>query len=157
MPLKRKLTPMRKRPVSPARRHVVFTLAGAWYAIDAAHVKHFFPGWESHDERAAFLGHEYRVIDLRAAFGLPLSHEPGRLILVVEIGGKSAGLLVDGLVSLALIDPASVVALPTVFDGAERDWFDGVVRLDERVTIVMRAAGVLASAGRWSPLTAVQA
>ncbi len=142
MPLRsrRRLEPA-ARP--PARRHVIFALAGVAYAVDAGQVRRSLPVPPDGAPEVRFLGQPYPLVDLRAVFRLPPSAEAGRLVLLVHTPHGRAGLVVDDLVQLGAIDEATVSPLPAAFQGAERRWFAGLGRLGARVVVLLRLDAIL--------------
>jgi chemotaxis signal transduction protein len=107
------------------------------------------------DEEVFFLGRSYPILNLRALFGLPLLEGSGRLILVVEGEGRSAGLLIDAIAGLVRLDEAAIVLLPKVFAGVERRWFSGLARIDSRVVAVINIDGILGVQDSSVPLPAL--
>ncbi len=127
----------------PARRYVVFSLAGVEYAIVAAHVKHSLPATAGLGTEVRCQDRAYPLLDLRALFRLAPSAEPTRFVLVVEGTERSAGLVVDALVRLAPLEEAAIQPLSPVFRGREREWFAGLARLGSRIVPVIRVDGIL--------------
>ncbi len=138
------------RPVA-GRRHVVFTLAGVEYGIDARQVRRSMPAPWSLGPEVLFLGQAYPIVDLRALFGHPPAETPGRLVLLVEGGSGRAGLAVDALVDLLLIEDAALAPLPETFGGVERQWLEGLARLGSRIVVVLRLDAILGSAAVLPP------
>ena len=138
-------TPAAATRPAAGRRHVVFTLADIEYGIDARQVRRSMPAPSTLGPEVVFLGQAYPVMDLRVLFGHPPGTTPGRLILLVEGGSGRAGLVVDALVDLLLIESAALAPLPEIFAGAERQWLEGLARLGSRVVVVLRLDGILGS------------
>jgi chemotaxis signal transduction protein len=65
------------------------------------------------------------------------------LLAVAGVRGR-AGLIVDRVVGSASVDETTIVPLPRLFDGIERDWFEGLARIDSRVVALVRTDGVVA-------------
>ncbi len=158
MPLRDRptLVPAVARPVA-GRRHVVVALAGVQYALDASHVRRSLPAPPTPAPEVAFLGQPYPLVDLRALFRLPESAAPGRLVLLVQGASGRAGLVVDELVELALVDETAVAPLPAPFRGVERRWFAGLVRLGHRVVVVLRLESILGAHAILPPALAPRA
>lgn len=152
MPLRRSLAPAPKgaRPVV-ARRHVMFSLGGTDYAIEARYVRHSLTAPVGPDEEVIFLGRSYPILDLCALFGLPPLMGRGRLVLVVEGERRSAGLLVDAVVGLVWLDEAVIVSLPKIFAGVERRWFSSLALIGSRVVAVINVDGILGDASASLP------
>ena len=144
MPPRRRPAPVPagSRPTA-GRRHVVFALAGVPYLLDASQVRRSLPAPASAAAEVLFLGEAYPLVDLRALFRLPESTAPARLVLLVQATSGRAGLVVDELLELAVIDETVVVPLPAPFQGVERLWFAGLVRLRGRVVVLLRLEAIL--------------
>lgn len=134
--------PAGPRPAA-GRRHVVFTLADVEYGIDARQVRRSVPVPSIPGPEVVFLGQAYPVVDLRGLFGHPPTATPGRLILLVEGESGRAGLVVDALVDLLLIEDPALAPLPELFGGVERQWLEGLARLGSRVVVVLRLDAIL--------------
>jgi chemotaxis protein histidine kinase CheA len=130
------------------RRCLVFAVGGVEYAIDLHRLSRALP--LRGDPGPAVVVHDasYPVVDLRAAFGLARSSAGRRALLAVRAAARRAALLVDEVVSLTAVNPADIQPLPDVFTGAEREWFEGLVRTGTGVVVVVRAEGLLAAQGR---------
>jgi len=128
---------------APSRRYVVFTLGGVDYGLPAHQVRHSLPITEAVGPAVVFLRQVYPLVDLRGLFRLPASTAPDRLVLLVEVEGRRAGLVVDRLADLVALDEGGIVALPAVFGGVERRWFAGLAVLGPRMVVIVRGEGVL--------------
>lgn len=146
MPLRRRAVTSAVKPDSAStRRHAVFSLSGVDYAIEADHVRHFATVPGNHGDEVLWLGTSYPLRDLRALFRLPPAPAGRQFVLIVESDGATAGLLVDAVVGLTVVDDAVVMPLPSIFRGMEREWFRGVARLGDRIVVLVRVAGILRS------------
>jgi len=77
------------------------------------------------------------VVDLRKRFGLEaIERDKSARIVVVELGEKVVGFLVDS-VSEVLRVPRSVVEPPPVVGGSDREYIEAVVKLDDRLLILL--------------------
>lgn len=146
MPLRRSTPTSAKGPgPGPSRRYVVFGLDGCEYGIDARQVRHSLLAREVPGAHVSFLARAYPLVDLRRLLGLPSSTEAGGLVVVVEGAAAGAGLVVDGPVGLLLVDPEAIFPLPPLFRGVERQWLEGVARLDRRLVVLIRVEGILSA------------
>ncbi len=134
-------TPPPGRPPA-GRRHVVFRMGGVECAVDARHVRRSIPAPLTLGPEVVVQGQAYPVVDLRALFRPP-TPEPGRLILLVASAGGRAGLLVDALTDLLLIEDGAIAPLPELFGGIERQWLEGQARLGSRVVVLLRLDAIL--------------
>ncbi len=126
-----------------ARRYTVFAVGEVHYALPAHQVRHSLPAGEVGGPAVVFLRQVYALVDLRALFRLPASTLADRLVLLVEVDGRRAGLVVDQHTDLVDLDEGAIVPLPAVFGGVERRWFAGLAALGQRVLVIVRADGVL--------------
>ncbi len=78
------------------------------------------------------------VVDLRRRFGMPpRDHDRNTRIVVVELSDKVVGFVVDS-VSEVLRVPASLVEPPPpIVGGVEREYLEGVVKLEDRLLILL--------------------
>jgi chemotaxis signal transduction protein len=141
--------PVTAPPVDPrlpaARRHVGFMLDGVQFAIPAERVRHSIPAREASGVAVVFLRHVYPLVDLRSLFRVAGDTPTDRLVLLLEAEERRAGVIVDHLTDLLLLDETTTVELPPVFRGVERRWFSGLARVGERIVVVVRPDGLLAS------------
>ncbi len=84
------------------------------------------------------------VVDLRRRFGMPpREHDRNTRIVVVELSDKVVGFVVDS-VSEVLRVPASLVEPPPpIVGGVEREYLEGVVKLEDRLLILLNLQRLL--------------
>ena len=78
------------------------------------------------------------VIDLRARFGLPeadLSDESR--IMVIQACGRTIGIMVDAVSEVLRVKHDQIAPPPTTVNGLGRDYLSGLVKLDERLLILL--------------------
>lgn len=127
--------------------HVVFSVAGAEYAIDAASVVQLesfqgatpVPGTAAHVAGIIQVrGQVIPVIDLRRLFGHPAGETSlGTRVIVTEQSGRQVGLLVDKSREVLRIERATVQATPGVVDESSRGFFAGVVQQGQRLIMLL--------------------
>jgi chemotaxis signal transduction protein len=125
-----------------ARRCLVFAVAGVHYAIDLARISRVV----ALPHPSAFVVVQEAgcaLLDLRALFGLPPAAAQRRAVLVLKNPGGSAALVVDEVARLVSLTAPDLHALPAVYAGAEREWFEGLARTPEGILVVVRPAGIL--------------
>lgn len=84
------------------------------------------------------------IIDLRLRFGLPEAElTDANRIIIVHLQDKEVGLIVDGANDVIDIPRDSVEAPPEVIDSVDVDYIDGVVKLDERLLVLLNLDKVL--------------
>jgi purine-binding chemotaxis protein CheW len=86
------------------------------------------------------------IIDLRDKFGFEgkLSAETARII-VVEVGEKSIGMIVDSVSHVIHLTPDQIEAAPDWLGGFTREYLKGIARLDERLIVLLRIDNILTS------------
>lgn len=78
------------------------------------------------------------VVDLRKRFGLPpTEHSADSRIVVVEVGGRVIGFIVDRVNEVLRVDGSIVDPPPSMTAGAERDYIRGVAKLATRLVILL--------------------
>lgn len=127
--------------------HVVFSVAGAEYALPAANVLQLesyqgatpVPGTAAHVAGIVHVrGHVIPVLDLRRLFHHPMI-EPtlDTRVIVTEHAGRQVGLLVDKSREVVRIDPSTVQSTPGVVDDSSRGFFAGVAQLGPRLLMLL--------------------
>ncbi|MGB9641357.1 MAG: chemotaxis protein CheW [Anaerolineales bacterium] len=84
------------------------------------------------------------VLDLCQRFGVatqPATRE--QRIVVIHSGGMEAGIIVDGVSEVETIDPSQVEPPPALTRTATSAFVQGIVKLGERVIILLDLAKVL--------------
>jgi purine-binding chemotaxis protein CheW len=84
------------------------------------------------------------VIDLRLRFGLP-RQEPTEetRIMVVNLLGKTVGLIVDAVTEVLRISRDQIVAAPPTVAGVGREYLTGLVPLGARLLILLDVGKIL--------------
>ncbi|MBI5444886.1 MAG: chemotaxis protein CheW [Deltaproteobacteria bacterium] len=78
------------------------------------------------------------VVDLRKRFGLSAGErDKNTRIVVVELGGSVVGFLVDSVSEVLRVSRAVVEPPPSIVGGIESDYIDGVVKLEDRLLILL--------------------
>lgn len=84
------------------------------------------------------------VVDLRKRFGL--AHDEitrNTRIVVIEIGGNTLGMIVDGVSEVLRISSDVVEAPPPAITNVDADYLDGVAKLEDRLIILLNLEKVL--------------
>jgi len=78
------------------------------------------------------------VVDLRRRLGLP-AREPTdeTRVMVVDVGGKTLGMVVDAVSEVLRIAEKQFVPPPPAVAGAGREYLTGLVELDDRLLILL--------------------
>ncbi len=143
-------------PAAPADRElhlVVFRLGDEEYAVPIAVVREIVrvqditrvPHAPEHIRGVMNLrGRILPVVEIRARLGLdPARLAPLSRVVVVEVEGRTLGLLVDAVAQVTRISDRLVTAPPDEVRAAGADAIHGVARLDRRLLILLDLARVL--------------
>ncbi|RMG87875.1 MAG: purine-binding chemotaxis protein CheW [Candidatus Dadabacteria bacterium] len=78
------------------------------------------------------------VVDLRKRFGLPpRERDRSTRIVVVELGEKVVGFIVDSVSEVLRVPERLVEPPPPIVGGVDRQYIQGVVKLDDRLLILL--------------------
>jgi purine-binding chemotaxis protein CheW len=133
--------------------HVTFRVGTAEYVVPAAQVLHLesyetatrVPG--APDYVAGLVqvrGRVVPVVDLRVRFGLPpIEHSIDRRVIVVQVGARVAGLLVDSAREVLHLDAASFHAPPEVIAQQGAVFVRAVATLTKRLFLLVDVPRVI--------------
>jgi purine-binding chemotaxis protein CheW len=78
------------------------------------------------------------IVDLRLRFGLS-QEEPSdeTRIMVVNVAGKTIGIIVDAVSEVLRISPEQIAPPPPTVAGLGREYLTGLVKLDKRLLILL--------------------
>ncbi len=133
--------------------HVLFTVAGTRYVVPAASVLHMVSYSESTPIPGAaefvaglvqIRGRVVPVVDLRARFGQPPA-EPtlDSRVVVVQVGERTVGLLVDSAREVVQIAPVDFKPPPEVVAGQGRGFVDAVAQIDKKLVLRLALTSVV--------------
>jgi purine-binding chemotaxis protein CheW len=90
------------------------------------------------------------VIDLRKRLNLFSDSEPGRgsRIMVVQVGGKTTGFIVDSVSQVLRIPTTIIEPPPDVASGVDAEYITGVCKLEDRLLIILDFGKILTSTER---------
>jgi purine-binding chemotaxis protein CheW len=78
------------------------------------------------------------VVDLRVRFGLPEADlSDDSRIMVVQARGKTIGIVVDAVSEVLRVKHDQIAPPPPTVAGLGRDYLNGLVKLDERLLILL--------------------
>jgi purine-binding chemotaxis protein CheW len=84
------------------------------------------------------------VVDLRLRFGLPAAEPTDETrIMVVNVGGKTLGMIVDAVSEVLRISQDQIVPPPPTVAGLGREYLTGLVKLDNRLLILLDVDAIL--------------
>lgn len=85
------------------------------------------------------------IVDLRKRFGLPAkAHDKNTRIIVVDIEGRTVGLVVDGVSEVLRLNLETIEPPPSMVAGVDAEYIWGVGKLEDRLLILLDLARVLA-------------
>jgi purine-binding chemotaxis protein CheW len=127
--------------------HVTFRVGSASYAVPASDVLHL----ESYDTAThvpgapAYVaglvqvrGRLVPVVDLRIRFGLPaIEHTIDRRVVVVQIGSRIAGLIVDSAREVVKMDEAAFERPPDIIEQQTAGFVKAVATIAKRMYLLV--------------------
>jgi purine-binding chemotaxis protein CheW len=111
-----------------------FTVRGDEYAVEIQKVREVI----NFRELTQLPGEVIPVIDLREKFGL--THEaysPLTSVVIVEIGRKAVGVVVDSVRHVIRVAPGELAPSPPFVGGLSGRFVSGVAKLGERLIVVL--------------------
>lgn len=131
---------------------ITFTIDGAEYGVDIMKVREI-KGWSATTAIPNSPPHVRGVInlrgiivpifDLRARFGMGLT-DPGKMhvVIIVIIGARTVGLLVDAVSDIISIEPGAIRPVPEMGTQTEDAFLDGLVALQDRMVTLVSLEGL---------------
>ncbi len=126
---------------------VVFDLASEYYGVDIGDVREIIrmqnvtrvPGTPAYMEGVTNLrGKVVPVVDLRKRLDLKVKAQTKESrIVVVDIGGKDVGVIVDGVTEVLRIPLASVEPPSQMVADSERGYIRGIAKLEDKLVILL--------------------
>lgn len=134
---------------------VVFDLASEYYGVDIGDVREIIrmqnvtrvPGTPVYVEGVINLrGKVVPVVDLRKRLGLKVRQQTKESrIVVVDIGGKDVGVIVDGVTEVLRIPLASVEPPSQMIASSDAAYIRGIAKLGDKLVILLELDRVLAA------------
>ncbi len=132
---------------------VVFELANEFYGINIAVVESIIKMQEITQlpRTPAYLkgvtnlrGTVLPVIDLRNRFGMETQNDTKQTrVIIVTMGEVKVGLMVDGVSEVLRISDELIEPLPPMVNSVNSDFLKGIVRLEDRLIIILEVEKVL--------------
>ncbi len=126
---------------------VVFDLASEYYGVDIGDVREIIrmqnvtrvPGTPAYMEGVTNLrGKVVPVVDLRKRLNLKVKAQTKESrIVVVDIGGKDVGVIVDGVTEVLRIPLASVEPPSQMVADSEKGYIRGIAKLGDKLVILL--------------------
>jgi len=83
-------------------------------------------------------GNVIPIIDLRKRFKLPATERmEATRIIVVNVEGKTMGVVVDSVSEVLRINPANIDPTPPTIAGMAKEYLKGLVKLEKRLLILL--------------------
>lgn len=133
--------------------HIAFRVGDAEYALPATLILHLdaYEGATPVPGSAPYVaglvqvrGRLVPVVDLRARFGLPaIEHALDRRVIVVQCGGRVAGLLVDSAREVLRLDPATFTKPPEIVEHNAAGFVTAVATLPKRLVLLVDVPRVI--------------
>lgn len=84
------------------------------------------------------------IVDLASRMGFPATVPSARhVIIVVQIGERTCGLVVDAVTGILAVEPGAILPTPDVASQLARDLIGGVLAIDERMISLVRLDSLL--------------
>ena len=84
------------------------------------------------------------VIDIKKRFAMPATgHTDDSRIIVVEVGGRTVGIVVDGVSEVLRLPVTSIEPPPAIIGGIAAQYLTGVGKLDNRLLIMLDMTKIL--------------
>jgi len=77
------------------------------------------------------------VFDLRLRFGLPEARDAFTVIIVVNIGGRLAGIVVDAVSDVINVSPEQQCAAPEYEGQQNREFIKGLAQVEDKLLILL--------------------
>jgi purine-binding chemotaxis protein CheW len=129
------------------RQYLTFTLAGEDYAVDILRVQEIkgytaitpLPGTPDYLRGVINLrGNVVPVLDLRRRLGMtPAVHGAFTVIVLVSVGARVHGLIVDSVADVVHLQPADIVAAPELGAGIDSSFIGGLARPADRLIVLL--------------------
>ena len=89
------------------------------------------------------------IVNLRLRFEMPKVDAANETrILILHGGGEWIGVVVDAVTAVAAFDPATVAEPPKIFRGLAGEYLKGIVRMGEKLVILLDVEKLLSSTER---------
>jgi purine-binding chemotaxis protein CheW len=133
---------------------ILFTVAGTTYALRSREVAHVemveqvtgVPNAAAHVDGVVFSrGEVVPALNLRARFGFERApYDLSTRLLVVRVGSRTVGLVVDAAREFVTIDPAAIHPPATALTGLSGRYLEGVATIGDRLILLLNLEEVLA-------------
>jgi chemotaxis signal transduction protein len=136
-----------------AQTYILCELAGATYGVPSAIVRHVemleritpIPNAPAAVEGVVYSrGQIIPVLSLRRRFGFPpIAHDLRTRLVVVHVGGRTVGLLVDTAREFIAIPPEAIQPPPESISQLSSDYLVGIAAIGDRMVFILRVDELL--------------
>jgi purine-binding chemotaxis protein CheW len=151
---------MTSAPLNTARevgaQYLCFVLGEETYAVDVLRVQEIrsystitpIPHAPPHLKGVINLrGTVVPVMGLRERFGMPpVPYDPFKVIVIVAVGTKIAGIVVDAVTDVVTLNTADIEASPVLAGDADGSFIQRFAKSGDRLTIILDVERTLAAA-----------
>ncbi len=85
------------------------------------------------------------IVDLRLRFGITATREQPRVVIILNVGGRVIGMVVDGVSDVVRLGPADIRPAPEMGSSFGADFLLGLGTIDERMLILLDIEALMAS------------
>ena len=87
------------------------------------------------------------VVDMRVKFRLErCDYGPTTVMIVLNVGGRVVGMVVDSVSDVMRLEPAQIRAVPDIGGAIDRQFLTGIGTIDERMLILLDIERLMGSA-----------
>jgi purine-binding chemotaxis protein CheW len=137
------------------REYLAFSLGGEEYAVNILQVQEI-RAYERVTRIAnmpSFIkgvmnlrGAVVPVVDLRVRFNVGnAEYGPSTIVIVINIGPRTIGMVVDGVSDVVILKPSDVRPAPQIAGVLSAEFLEGVAILDKRMLIIVDINGLMSS------------
>ena len=132
------------------RQIVVFTLGGEHYGLPIGEVQEIIRYTEPRSVASqtdwlrgviSLRGQIVPVYDVAVRLGVSARPDAEAKIVIVEAGGETAGVIVDGVDEVLTISSDQAAAVP----GADSSMLESIVRVDDRLIVMLTLSTIFAA------------
>ncbi|WP_409269546.1 chemotaxis protein CheW [Massilia sp. BHUDP2] len=85
------------------------------------------------------------IVDLRLRFGITATRKQPRVVIILNVGGRVIGMVVDGVSDVVRLGPTDIRPAPEMGSSFGADFLLGLGTIDERMLILLDIEALMAS------------
>ena len=142
-----------KRPAASQTQFISFAIGDDQYGVDIMAVREIkgwseithLPNQPAHVRGVLNLrGIIVPIIDLRCRFGQGLTEaKPTHIVIIVQIGNRSVGLLADRVLDIVSFDSANIQSVPRIAQASRVNFLSGLVTVEGAMIALIDLANLL--------------